>query len=92
MVSEPNEDTSAMTDYDRFLHTFQGCLRTLSDVYRKGAEKYGDDTWQHVGITYDYEHLMEHSKHILEDEDDGNTHIAHLACRALFMLWKEQHR
>lgn len=68
-------------------------LRTVLRVLEFGARKYGIDNWQHVPEARDryYDAAMRHLTAWRDgessDADTGESHLAHLVCCALFLIW-----
>lgn len=58
-----------------------------------GAEKYEPNNWQKVDKHRYYAAMMRHMVAELKGEDcdqeSGLLHLAHMACNALFLLWKK---
>jgi len=70
-------------------------LEAVAMILNYGAKTYGKNTWQKVENAKErYEaallrHLTVHKKGEKTDKESGLSHLAHLACNALFMLWFE---
>ena len=56
-----------------------------------GAKKYEDNNWKKVEpdryIGAMLRHLCAHTKGEMLDQDSGFSHLAHLTCNAVFLLW-----
>lgn len=66
-------------------------LLEVSKVLALGASKYGDDNWRLVEPVSRYEaallrHLAAHKMGEVNDLESGLSHLAHVACNALFLL------
>lgn len=66
-------------------------LLEVSRVLALGASKYGDDNWRLVEPISRYEaamlrHLAAHKMGEETDPESGLSHLAHVACNALFLL------
>lgn len=70
-------------------------LETVVEVLTKGAEKYSDDNWkqvEHFESRYRdalMRHFSAYCKGETEDPESGKSHLAHVVCCALFLMWKE---
>jgi len=70
-------------------------VEQIVNVLTMGAKKYGLDNWKIVPNAKDrYENaMMRHysawKQGELIDEESGESHLAHLACNALFLMWME---
>lgn len=70
-------------------------LESVAMILNHGAKTYGKNTWQKVENAKErYEaallrHLTAHKKGEKTDKESGLSHLAHMACNALFMLWLE---
>lgn len=64
-------------------------------VLMHGAQKYSEDNWQKLPdfrkryINAMYRHLASYAKGEVTDKESGLSHMAHAACNALFLIWKE---
>lgn len=64
-------------------------------VLEFGAKKYSKNNWQNLPdfktryINAMYRHLASYAKGEAEDPETGLSHMAHAACNALFLIWKE---
>lgn len=62
-----------------------------------GANKYGPNNWQKVENAEEryyaalMRHLTEYRKGNNIDEESGLSHLSHLLCNAIFLLWFEKH-
>jgi len=70
-------------------------LEAVAMILNHGAKTYGKNTWQKVENAKErYEaallrHLTAYKKGEKTDKESGLSHLAHMACNALFMLWFE---
>jgi hypothetical protein len=61
-----------------------------------GANKYGPNNWQKVEDAEEryyaalMRHLTEYRKGNSIDEESGLSHLSHLLCNAIFLLWFEK--
>ena len=68
-------------------------IKEVVKVITKGADKYGIDNWKTVPSNIFEAAMMRHfisykeGEHI--DLEWNLPHLAHLACNAIFLLWKE---
>ena len=71
-------------------------LKEIEDivrVYTAGANKYGDNNWQHLDNGYQrykaamFRHLLEYEKGNVYDEETGCRHLAQVAWNAIAMLY-----
>ena len=72
------------------------CIEDILQVLMHGADKYGIDNWKKCEDLTRYSdalerHLTAWKKGELIDSDSGLTHLSHLACNALFLLYLEHH-
>ena len=68
-------------------------VEKVVEVITKGAEKYGVDNWKMINSNV-FEaamirHFVSYKKGERFDKQWNLTHLAHLACNAIFLLWKE---
>ncbi len=67
----------------------------LARVLTKGAETYGDNTWQdledaeHRYLAACRRHINKFSRGEILDRDSGLPHVVHAACNLMFLNWKE---
>ena len=65
-------------------------LEQVVKVLEYGAKKYARNNWQKVSkegyVQAIYRHLIAYSKGEVLDDETGLSHMAHLACSALFIL------
>lgn len=78
-------------------------IEELVKVLDFGREKYAQDTWQHIGpdehgnpplIRYEaalQRHLKEWMTGEKTDSESGLSHLAHVFCNAMFIVWMEKH-
>ncbi len=68
-------------------------LSEIVEVLMFGANKYGPSNWQLVEPERYKEALTRHWVAYLEgeksDPDTGKSHLAHIGCNVLFLLWME---
>ena len=68
-------------------------IEDIVKVYTEGANKYGDNTWQHLENGYQrykgamLRHLVEYEKGNEIDEETGCRHLAQVAWNAISMLY-----
>jgi len=71
-------------------------VEALGTVLTQGAEVHGDNNWKDVDDAERryyaalYRHLMKYKKGQTVDDESGESHLAHIACNAMFLLWFEQ--
>lgn len=71
-------------------------LRDVVEVLMHGAAKHSRDGWMDV-VEEDPEHyrnhMMEHIAQYMSDNknemESGKSHLAHVICNALFLMWKD---
>jgi hypothetical protein len=65
----------------------------IGRVLTHGAEKYGENNWQHVQkeryIAAAYRHLLSYQTGEYLDDDSGLPHLAHAITSLAFVLWQE---
>ena len=71
-------------------------LEEVLSILDFGANKYSRDNWKHVEPAR-YEkaamrHLIAYITGELNDPETGKSHLAHLICNALFLMWNDNHR
>lgn len=70
-----------------------GTLEKVAEVLTFGAKKYSANSWQNVDnaetryLDALMRHLEAHRRGEERDPDSGLTHLQHLTCNALFLLW-----
>jgi len=70
-------------------------LEEVAKILTFGAKKYSANNWQNVENAKErYEaallrHLSAHKKGEKIDNDSGLSHLSHVACNALFLIWFE---
>ncbi len=68
-------------------------VEKIVEIMTYGAKKYAPNNWQKVEAQRYYAALMRHLVAELKGEDydqeSGFLHLAHMACNALFLLWKK---
>lgn len=68
-------------------------IEDIVRVYTAGANKYGDNNWQHLDNGYQrykaamLRHLLEYEKGNVYDEETGCRHLAQVAWNAIAMLY-----
>lgn len=76
-------------------------IETIEEVVRIltfGAKKYAPNNWQLVEGAEDryyaalLRHLAEWRKGNLTDEESGLSHMSHVMCNVVFLLWLEQNK
>ena len=72
------------------------CLEDIARVYTKGAQKYGDNTWQNLENGYErYKGALLRHLYAAEsetfDEETGCRHLAQVAWNAIALLWLSKH-
>lgn len=69
------------------------CLEEIAKVLTYGAEKYAPDNWKIVKNAKErYEaalirHLSAYKQGEINDPESGLSHISHVACNALFLIF-----
>ena len=64
-------------------------------VLTHGAKEYGDYNWQELPkfkkrfFSAMLRHTSKYKRGIKKDEETGRSHLAHVICCALFLMWKE---
>ena len=71
-------------------------LEQVLMILEFGAKKYSRDNWKHIEPAR-YEkaamrHLISYITGELNDPETGKSHLAHLVCNALFLMWNDNHR
>ncbi len=76
-----------------------GALEPVIEVLNYGATtKYSKDNWKKVPCKAPYaDAIIRHWKKYFEDAEEfdaesGESHLAHLACDVLFLLWDRQNQ
>jgi hypothetical protein len=73
-------------------------LMEVSKVLTVGAHHYGKDNWKIVPEAEDrytgalLRHLAAWRNGEEKDSETGLSHLAHLACNAVFLVWHELHK
>jgi hypothetical protein len=73
-------------------------LKEVVEVMELGAKKYADDNWKKVDNAYkryqeaSMRHLISYVSGEKTDPETGKSHLAHLICSALFVMWHEKGR
>ena len=68
-------------------------LEEITKVLKYGAEKYAPDNWKFVPEAMKrYEdallrHFSAYKKGEKNDSESGLSHLSHVACNALFLVW-----
>ena len=74
------------------------CVEDVVKILTFGAEKYGANNWQNVENGEDryYAALMRHLAASRQgektDPESGLSHLAHVACNVVFLMWLEKNR
>jgi hypothetical protein len=68
-------------------------LEQVLEVLEFGAKKYSRDNWKHIEPAR-YEkaamrHLISYATGEKIDPESGKSHLAHLMCNALFLMWND---
>ncbi len=68
-------------------------LEEVLEVLEFGAKKYSRDNWKHIEPAR-YEkaamrHLISYVTGEKVDPESGKSHLAHLMCNALFLMWND---
>lgn len=70
------------------------CVEEVVKILSFGAKKYGPNNWQNVEPDRYYAALMRHlvasRKGEKLDPESGLSHMAHVMCNVLFLLWFEE--
>jgi len=68
----------------------------IAEIMTFGSTKYEPDNWKLVEVERYHGALLRHleawQRGERYDKDSGYSHIAHMACNALFILWLEECR
>ena len=68
-------------------------LEEVTEVLQFGASKYSRDNWKLVEADRYRQaalrHLISYISGEKTDPESGKSHLAHLVCNALFLIWKE---
>lgn len=71
------------------------CLDAVAKILTFGAEKYGANNWQNLE-DFESRYYAALERHIQAwrmgeniDPESGQPHLAHVACNAVFLLWKD---
>jgi hypothetical protein len=72
------------------------CVEDVVKILSFGAKKYGSNNWQGVEPDRYYAALMRHlsasRQGELNDSESGLSHMAHVMCNVVFLLWFEKHK
>lgn len=71
-------------------------LEEVVEVLAFGANKYSRDNWKHVEPAR-YEkaamrHLISYITGEKQDPESGKSHLAHLMCNVLFLMWNDNEK
>jgi hypothetical protein len=71
-------------------------LEQVLEVLEFGAKKYSRDNWKHIEPAR-YEkaamrHLISYATGEKTDPESGKSHLAHLMCNALFLMWNDNEK
>lgn len=69
-------------------------VEQVLEILEFGAKKYSRDNWKEVESSR-YEkaamrHLVSYVTGEKLDQESGKSHLAHLVCNALFLMWKDK--
>lgn len=69
-------------------------VEQVLEILEFGAKKYSRDNWKEVDSSR-YEkaamrHLVSYVTGEKLDSESGKSHLAHLVCNALFLMWKDK--
>lgn len=73
-----------------------GLVEETVKILTFGSTKYGANNWQGVENAEDryyaamMRHLTEYRKGNLIDEESGLSHLSHVMCNVLFLIWFEK--
>lgn len=71
-------------------------LEEVVKVLEFGAKKYSRDNWKNVSSDRYKKAAMRHLISYIRgeefDPESNNSHLAHLACNALFLMWKDNNQ
>ena len=71
-------------------------VEKIVEIITHGAKKYAPENWKKVNIMRFYAAAMRHitawKKGEEFDKDSGFTHLAHVGCNILFMMWIEENK
>jgi hypothetical protein len=74
------------------------CVEDLVKILTFGSVKYGDNSWQQVENAEDryfaalMRHLVASRNGEKTDEESGLSHLSHVMCNVMFLLWLEKHK
>lgn len=71
-------------------------VEQVLQILEFGAKKYSRDNWKHIEPAR-YEkaamrHLISYVTGELNDPETGKSHLAHLVCNALFLMWNDNNQ
>lgn len=68
-------------------------VEQVVEILEFGAKKYSRDNWKHVEPERykkaAFRHLISYASGQKEDSESGKSHLAHLICNALFLMWND---
>ena len=71
-------------------------VEKIVEIITHGAKKYAPENWKKVNIDRFFAAAMRHftawKKGEEFDKDSGFTHLAHVGCNILFMMWIEENK
>ena len=69
-------------------------MKAVVRVLMSGAKKYSADNWMYVDPERYRDALMRHAVDYIggeiTDPESGESHLAHVACNALFLMWHDK--
>ena len=74
------------------------CIEDVVKVLTMGAEKYAENNWQEVENAEDryfaalMRHLSASRQGEMNDSESGLSHLSHVMCNVVFLLWLEKHK
>lgn len=95
MVPEQEKELGQKFDSDKLDWTLLPWkeVEQVLEILEFGAKKYSKDNWQKVEPSR-YEkaamrHLISYVTGEKNDQETGKSHLAHLVCNALFLMWSD---
>lgn len=71
-------------------------VEQIVEIITHGSKKYAPENWKNVDVMRFYSAAMRHltawKKGEEFDKDSGLTHLAHVGCNILFMMWIEENK
>lgn len=74
------------------------CIEDVVKILTFGSEKYGPNNWQQVEDAEDryfaalMRHLAASRTGEKTDPESGLSHLSHVACNIVFLMWLEKHK